>query len=128
MLKLMLHVARRTLFCRLLYVARVVVPARHMLRGVACFMLHSACCMLHAGCCVLHARRILHVGRQAAEHQKSARRKMAIIAAVVVLALIGAIIAIVIVVVLAPTTSAPGLGPLLPHLRRDWAHPLPHLH
>jgi hypothetical protein len=25
-------------------------------------------------------------------------------------------------------TSAPGLGPPLPHLHRDWAHPLPRLH
>jgi hypothetical protein len=28
---------------------------------------------------------------------------------------------------LIPATSAPGLGSPLPHLRRDWAHPLPHL-
>jgi hypothetical protein len=27
-----------------------------------------------------------------------------------------------------PPTSAPGLGSPLPHLHRDWAHPYPHLH
>ena len=29
---------------------------------------------------------------------------------------------------LAPATSALGLGSPLPHLRRDWAHPVSHLH
>jgi hypothetical protein len=28
---------------------------------------------------------------------------------------------------LTPATSAPGLGLFVPHLRRDWAHPYPHL-